>query len=225
VSRSRFDKYSLAILGSAVIWGCFWIPLRQVDKLGNGSFIFLGSAFVLPLLVLLPALLQRPRRILSWTPSVWIMGFTFCVAGCFYAEGTLRGNVARVILLFYLTPVWSTLLARIFLSEPITKRRLVTLCLGLSGMYVILGMQSALPIPQNQSEWFGLIAGMAWGISMVCLQKSSETPLIDLGLAIFLFYAPILALLTLVPGGRHWQFDTALLVPAAIIWVLALALI
>jgi len=212
-------------LASAILWGGFWIPLRKLDELGGGSIFLLGAAFFLPLLFLLPALIARPKRILDWSPSVWIMGLTFALAGSLYAEGAIRGNVARVILLFYLTPVWSTLLARFFLSEAITLRRLLTLCLGLSGMYVILGMESGLPIPQNIAEWFGLAAGIAWGVSMVCLQKSRTTPLIDLGMAIFLFYAPILALLTLVPGGRHWHFDSNLMVPAAILWVLALAFV
>lgn len=225
MSQSGFDKYSWAILGSAVLWGCFWIPLRVVDELGGGSFILLGAGFLIPLFVLLPICLKHCLQIRSWSPTVWLMAIMFCIAGCFYTEGALRGNVARVILLFYLTPVWSTLLARVFLSEKITRRRMLTLFLGLSGMYVILGMENALPLPQNLSEWFGLLAGIAWGIAMVCLQKSQHMPIRELALAIFFLYAPVLALLTLVPGGRHWQFDAEMLTVYALIWVLALALV
>lgn len=223
--ENTFDRRSLAILASAVLWGCFWIPLRQIDERSGGSILLTGSGFLLPLLVLLPQLLRNPMRIFSWGPNIWFMGLAFGIAGSFYAEGALRGNVARVILLFYLTPVWSTLLARIFLSEPITLRRLLTLCLGLLGMYVILGADNAMPIPQNMSEWFGLIAGIAWGISMVCLQKVKEAPLMDLALSIFLFYGLIFMLLSLIPGGRHWGLDTELLVPTTLLWVLALAFV
>jgi hypothetical protein len=54
-----------------------------------------------------------------------------CIA--LYAEALLRGSVARVILLFYLTPVWSTLLAWVFLGARITGVRIVTVALGLAG--------------------------------------------------------------------------------------------
>lgn len=222
---SAFDRHSLAILATAILWGCFWIPLRQLDLHGAGSIVFTGASFVLPLLFFLPHLLRTPARMLRWSPSVWLMGLTFALAACLYTEGTLRGNVARVILLFYLTPVWSTLLARIILKEPITTTRLMTLCLGLLGMSVILGSNTGLPLPATASEWMGLVAGMAWAVSMVCVQRAKTLPVADLSSVIFIFYPLVFITLALIPGGRQWTFQPELIVPAAVLWALALACI
>ena len=96
-----------------------------------------------------------------------------------YAEGVLRAHVARVILLFYLTPVWSTLLARVMLGEPITRRRMLTLLFGLSGLLVILDTEQANPLPRNVGEWLGLAAGFAWGLAMVHTRRARAYPLAD----------------------------------------------
>ncbi len=224
-NSTAFDRHSLAILATAVTWGCFWIPLRQLDLYGNGSIVFTGASFALPFLFFVPRLLRSPSQILQWSPLVWLLGFTFALAACLYAEGTLRGNVARVILLFYLTPVWSTLLARVFLNEPITARRLLTLCLGLLGMTVILGGGNSLPLPQTAAEWMGLVAGMAWAIAMVCVQKSRQEPVVDISCAIFMFYPLIFFALSLIPGGREWTFNSTMLAPAALLWILAVVVI
>lgn len=220
-----FDRYSNAILATTILWGTFWIPLRQLDALGNGSIFFTGAGMTLPLLILLPWLIKRRHRIAAVGLPILLLGISFAVAGSFYAEGALRGNVARVILLFYLTPVWSTLLARWMLNEPITHRRLITLALGLTGMYIILRVESWLPVPQDAAEWFGLIAGISWGFAMVFTQRCKSVAIIDLTAVIMLCYAVVFLSLSLLPGGREWSFDSSLLSGYAIVWILALALI
>lgn len=220
-----FDRHSKAILATTILWGTFWIPLRQLDALGQGSIVFTGAGMALPMVLFLPWLVTRFSHITAAGLHIWLLGLSFAVAGSFYAEGALRGNVARVILLFYLTPVWSTLLARWMLNEPITTRRLATLALGLAGMYVILGVDSWLPVPQDVAEWFGLIAGVSWGLAMVYTQRCKTVALGDLTAVVMLCYAFVFLSLSLIPGGREWAFDSSLLTGSAIIWILALALI
>ena len=224
-TKTAFDRYSLAILATTLLWGTFWIPLRQLDLLGGGSILYIGTGFLLPFLVLLPLLIKKRRQLIQAGTPLVILGLSFAIAGSFYAEGTLRGNVARVILLFYLTPVWSTLLARVFLKEPITRRRMVTLVLGLLGMSVILGNDSFIPIPSNISEWFGVIAGFSWGVAMVCAQRLPRVGALECTGVIFFFFPLVFVLLTLVPGGRTWSFNPELVIPITIAWILALAFI
>jgi drug/metabolite transporter (DMT)-like permease len=125
---------TLAILLSTLFWGTLWIPLRHLDEAGLGGPWATAAGFTLPLLVVVPFGLVRWRRIAA---AGWPLAHAgFLMAACFalYAEALLRGSVARVILLFYLTPAWSTLLARAFLGDRITGARLVTIALGLVGM-------------------------------------------------------------------------------------------
>ena len=91
------DRHTLAILATTILWGTFWIPLRVLDGLGNGSIYFTAAGVFLPVLMVLPWMIRHFRRIFSLNPGLWAIGITFAIATSFYAEGALRGNVARTI--------------------------------------------------------------------------------------------------------------------------------
>ena len=56
----------------------------------------------------------------------------------FYSTAIIYTDVVRAILLFYLTPVWATILARIFLGDAITVTRIVAMAVadGVAGRVV-----------------------------------------------------------------------------------------
>lgn len=222
--RSTTFWPTTAIVSSTLLWGTWWIPLRQVDALGvNGLWATL-AAFSLPLTVLLPMAAFRRRALLA---GGWVLlgaGLLVAASASLYAEGLIRGYIARVVLLFYLTPVWSVLLGRYCLSEPITARRTVTIVLGLSGMFVIFGIGEGIPYPRTAAEWMGLISGLCWAMGLVFLRRSQGVRIIDKTIATFLFLGVTLFLLSLIPGGRPWSGALDLSVPLAV-WLIGLALV
>jgi len=108
--------------------------------------------------------------------------------------------------LFYLTPVWSTLLARVMLAEPITRVRLISIALGLSGLWIILGDQSG-------------------SLPMVYVQKNRGANIVEMAFPILLCFAVSFLLLTLVPGGRAWSTLPAIQWQEVIIWIVLIAVI
>ncbi len=223
VSTASADALpTLAILASTVLWGTWWIPLRRLDAIGVGSIWATGGGLLVPALALLPVLFIHRRRIAAGRAPLMLGAFFFAAALALYAEGLLRGHIARVILLFYLTPVWSTLLARAMLGQPITGRRMLTLALGLAGMLVILEVDNASPLPRDAGEWLGLASGVVWGLAMVYAQRTPRHPVVDKTALQFVFAALLFAALTAIPGGRDWSMridiDTA-----ALAWLLAFA--
>jgi len=56
-----------------------------------------------------------------------------------YAIALNHTEVVRVLLLFYVTPIWSTLIGLAVLGERLTLSRLAALALALLGLVVILG--------------------------------------------------------------------------------------
>jgi drug/metabolite transporter (DMT)-like permease len=224
--RGRISHLSsdFAILASAVLWGTLWIPLRQIHDAGLSREWATAGSFLLPLLVLAPLALRRWRRIAASRWELARVGFWLALAIALYAEGVVRGPVARVVLLFYLTPVWSTLLARWQLGEPITGRRVATILLGLGGMLVLFGAEAGIPMPRAAAEWMGLAAGVAWAASMVHVNRTASHPPFDRVLAQFVFLGPLFLLVTLIPGGAgtaSFQVD-ALVAAAPRVLVLAL---
>ncbi len=217
---------SVAILISTLFWGTLWIPLRQLNEAGLGGPWATAAGFTLPLLVLSPFGVIRRRPIVAGGWPLVQAGFLMAACIALYAEALLRGSVARVILLFYLTPAWSMLLGRAFLGERITSARLVTIALGLTGMFVVFGIGTGLPVPHAAAEWMGLLSGVLWGWSMVALRRvpphASE---FDKVFVQFLFLGLLFVLFTLVPGGRVWTAPTSAAFVRGASWLLILGLV
>ena len=201
--RARsFGVLSVAISGA--IWGLLWIPLRGLDEWGFAG-AWSSVAFFLPgLVLLLPFAFSRWRRLRANVVKLALTGSLAGAALALYSVGLIWTDVARCILLFYLAPVWSTILARIFLPhQPITPSRAAALVLGLVGLVVILDNGNGLPLPGNPGDWAGLASGITWAAGSLMTYKDTETQPIDRVFA-FTLTATLCALgLTLLPYSEH----------------------
>jgi len=215
---------SLAILASTFLWGTLWIPLRQLNAAGIGDAWAIAASFSLPLLLLIPAALRQVPRLLSGGRPLLLVGIFMAISIALYAEGMLRGQVARVILLFYLTPVWSTLLGRVMLGEPITPLRILTIFLGLAGVVVLFGIEQGLPLPRSPADVMGLISGICWALAMVYMQKTNGLPTFDRVLLPFLFVGVAFLGLALIPGGRSLDLPSPDSLAAQSAWLFGFAL-
>ncbi len=100
----------LSLLLSATLWGVIWYPLRLLEQGGLAglwaTLIIYTTASLLGLVLALPYLGQLGRR-------PWLMLLLAAAAGwcnVSFILAMLEGTVMRVLLLFYLSPVWATLL-------------------------------------------------------------------------------------------------------------------
>lgn len=218
---------SLAILLSTVLWGTWWIPLRQLDELAGGTIWLVAAGIWVPALLFLPIFIATGGRVLRGGSAVLYCAVFYGLSATLYAEGALRGNVARVILLFYLTTVWSTLLARVMLNEPITRARVVSIVLGLTGMWIVLGSNSGglIPMPGSVAEWMGLTAGLCWALAMVYARKIGRIPVAEMAFPILCCFAVSMMLVTIIPGGRSWDMSLDVSFGVAVAWVLLIGLI
>lgn len=155
------------------MWGAFWIPLRWLDAHGLGgawvSVVFFAVAALAPL----PFMAKRQawaglsRQLLNGS----LMGAAFAL----YTVSLVLTDVIDAILLFYLTPVWSTLAGLFFLRERLTWSRGAAMLLGFSGMTFILGFDNGLPLPRNSGDWIALASGMLWAAgTLLSFRRPSE---------------------------------------------------
>lgn len=164
-SLSPSTMWASAIVAlSAIAWGCWWIPLRHIDGIGlKGdwtSVVVLGIAAV----CLAPFVLVRLGKLLRAGPMVWGAGLFFGAMFSTYQHGLINGDVVRVTLLFYLAPVWGTLLGMVFLGERFSRLRVAVIVMGFAGVAMILDYSEGIPTPQGPGEWMGLASGMAFAI-------------------------------------------------------------
>ena len=104
--------------------------------------------FAVPTILLLPVTILRFKSIKIAGISLQITAILSGVVLLCYTLAFLYTDVVRAMLLFYLTPVWSTLLAAILLTKPL-RQRIFAIFLAIMGMLIIFGLGQNFPIPKT----------------------------------------------------------------------------
>ena len=158
-------KASLACAYSGVAWGLFWIPLRGMDAAGITDAWATVMFYGVPLLLFSPWIVLNWRRIHAAGREMQFIGISTGVSLAFYSSALLYTEVVRALVIYYTTPVWSLLLARIVLGEEITLARVLAILFGVSGLLVMFGIESGLPLPGNVGDWMALAGAMIWAVA------------------------------------------------------------
>ena len=177
-----------ALIAGATVWGLMWYPYRVLAAAGvdgvPGTVLTYAVAFVAGLV---PFVWRRGWR--GVEPSWWLALIGLSAGGCNlgYVLGTLEGEVMRVLLLFYLSPLWTVLFSRLFLGERLGLAGAGLIGLSLAGAAVMLWRpELGAPWPAARAEWIGLVAGALFALSNVLIRKTSELPIDAKCLAVFL---------------------------------------
>ncbi len=166
---------TLAVAIGAAIWGIYWLPLRYIEQLGMSGVWAAVIANLVPLFILVPLSFRCYRDIRNEIRTIILIG-VFAGAGVtFYSIGLIYTTVVRATLLFYLTPVWSTLIGIALLNEQVKWNRWIAIAVGLGGLYCIVGADADIVKPLNMGDWFGIASGLCWGIGAVFIKKNPQT--------------------------------------------------
>lgn len=142
----------------------------------------------------MPVTILRFKSIKNGGISLQITAILSGVALLCYTLAFLYTDVVRAMLLFYLTPVWSTLLAAIILNETITWQRILAIILALMGMLIIFGLGRNFPIPKNVGDWLGILSGIIWAIATIRIRKHEGHSAVDMTIGFF-FWSMIASLI------------------------------
>ena len=217
----------LAVLFAAAMWGTMWIPARAMSNGGLDAGLVAALSTLVAIVALVPQLL-RNRAALVFSRRVWWISFLLGFGVALYWEGMVRGNVARVVLLFYLMPVWTVILSRLINGEAATRRRILGVALGLGGMMVVFSANGGIPLPSSLADYMGLAAGVMWALAIVlCARPGMEKTTLSQLLGSLLILAPSVWLLTLLPGSREATnvLEAQAGLVATVIWLAAFGLI
>ena len=203
---------SLCVAVSGIFWGLFWLVLRAFEDHGfTGAWPGL-IVYCVCFVFLLPYLPRRWHLIKPKAATIFVTGLFTGTAFALYAASLIMTDVVRTLLLFYLTPIWSTLLGIFLLGERVTTGRVSALVLGFIGLLVVLGLGEGFPWPRNLGDWLGLAAGMFWSYGTVKAFEDKTIATYDLMLVFVFGGAIVLALFVLFGGtvfGRPPSADEA----------------
>jgi len=160
---------SVTLAAGAALWGLYWIPIRAIEEAGVLAYWAGPTIFGASTLVFIPLLVLRLRNYVTHWRHILLPGLLAGFAFALYIASLNLTDVVRAIMLFYLTPLWSTLLGMLFLKERLTPNRVVALVLAFGGLYVVLVVDNGLPWPRNTGDWFALLSGLCWSVASVKL--------------------------------------------------------
>jgi len=157
-----------------LVWGCNWPILKLgVTELAPLTF----RAITLPFAAIGLLLVARFSGDAIRVPRAWwgrvatLAIFNIAAWNGFILFGVQQMPAGRSAILAYTMPLWATAIAALMLHEPLSKRKLAGLALGVTGMGLLIGDELRL----MQSKPFGvamiLTAAVMWAFGTVLLRK------------------------------------------------------
>lgn len=225
-SRAAGLLPALALVFNAFTWGLSWYPLRLLQGAGVHALWATTLIYVVAVAVIG---LHQPRAIgqVLRTPALWVLVLASGTTNASFNWAMTLGDVVRVVLLFYLMPLWTVLLARVLLHERLTPMALLRVALALGGAGIVLWPEggAGLPLPRSLSDWLAVGGGFSFALNNVMLRREAAQPEEARALAMFGGGAIIAGTLA---GALALQGSVALPPAPATPWVagvLALALL
>lgn len=200
--------------------------MRALEDAGLHGLWITVVYFLVPTIGLLPVTLWRWRHVRAGGIQLQLTALISGGALLLYTTSIVYTDVVRAILLFYLMPVWATILARIYLGDKITRIRIIAMVLAIFGMLTIFGLGAQFPMPQNIGDWLGLAAGFVWAIAMVRIRQAEDHSAIELTVGFFqwsLVFSALAAVL-LAPGYIPSVAEVSSALPQLLVFMLLLVL-
>ena len=223
-----FKSYpNLTVIISCIFWGTYWIPLRYINNNNNASVWPLFLSFLLLALILLKPLLKSIINVFINKNYFFLVGCFFAALGIsLYSESLLRGEIAKVVVLFYLCPIWGTIFARLILKHSFTLKRIISIILGLIGLEIIVGFEKGIVLPSTTVEWIALLAGLMWAMSITIFNLAKTTSGVEKTSLTACLIPFIYLFLCFIPGGRNLVISENLLsIHSIYIWMILFAII
>ena len=171
---SKPERIALAgLLTGALVWGLIWYPYRLLEGLGLSGVTATLATYAVALAGGAVAF-RSAWPSLRPTPLVLAIALATGACNLGYVLGMLQGEVMRVLLLFYLAPLWTVPLARFILGERLNGAGAAVVALSLAGAVTMLWRpELGMPGPARPAEWLGLGAGFCFALSNVLSRRAA----------------------------------------------------
>ena len=176
----------LLLFFSASLWGLTWWPVKNFAAAGlSGPWLTLLSYGPVGLAGLYFVWCERA----AWRRQLGLfllLGLVGGWANTAFINALLLGDVVRVMLLFYLSPIWSVLGGRLFLGEKVGPRRMLAVALALAGLWFVIGGTQAFNAPLSTSDLLALSAGLAFAGNNLISRATQSVPMVSKTVVVFM---------------------------------------
>lgn len=204
-------------------WGLTWLPIKYFAERGIDGPMLVFIAFSAALLLILPFFI---RQYSQWKKCIGFM-LLIAIFGGFanlaFQTAISSGNVVRVMILFYLLPVWSVLGGRIFLKEKIDRIRIMTVALALSGAFLILGGVDIFDQLPGVIDLLAIGSGFALAMNNLVFRATQNIPMPSKVSAMYIGCVLMIGIYLLSTAQQSYDFtanDAGLAALYGILWLL-----
>ncbi|MFN3594485.1 MAG: DMT family transporter [Thiobacillaceae bacterium] len=166
-----------ALLVAAFVWGVIWYPYRLLEAAGVSGSLATLATYAVALAVSLPFFVKQTLAYRHRWRGLLAVALASGWTNLAYVLAVLHGEVMRVMLLFYLAPLWTVIFARLLLGERPHLLGYLVIALALTGAVTMLYPgDGRLPLPANAAEWLGLSAGLGFALANVLSRRVGDIP-------------------------------------------------
>lgn len=198
------SSYTLLILVAAsIMWGLSWLPLKALNQMGIEGIPLTFIAYGAITLVLLPLLIMQRERWRGegrWLLLIAVLGGYANIA---FTCAMIYGEVVRVMVLFYLLPVWGVLGGRIFFGEKIDAARAMAVTIALTGAFLVLGGFNAFDGRISWSDGLALSASITFGANNLLFRARQAAP-VPIKVAAMLIGCFVIAAVLVIAQIQAW---------------------
>lgn len=215
----------IVLFAASILWGLSWLPLKQINGMGIDGIALSMGAYGLLAFALTPLLLRQYARWREHKKAMLLILLLGGGANLAFTYALINGEVIRVMVLFYLLPVWGVLGGKFFLKEEVDRWRWLGAGLAVTGAFVILGGFDALAGAPGWIDLIALLSGLLFAMNNLVFRAAAAVPVTSKITAMF-YGCFALAVMLLALGAETIPYDVAptawgALVLYALFWLLA----
>ena len=213
-----------SLLFGAFVWGIIWYPYRLMANAGVSGIYSSFYVFILTIAIALPYFFIAKKKVPIWSKDFWLLALVAGYTNISYVLAVIDGEVVRVMLLFYLSPVWTIFLAHFMLNEDTQKRHYIAVFISLIGAFIMFWEPGYLIHLDSRSDWLALSSGLGFAITNVMTRKNAHMTVNQKALAIWLGVIVVAMICIMFDKNTMPTLDFFRPVDAAIMMVIALSL-
>ncbi|MEY4843168.1 MAG: hypothetical protein RL195_598 [Pseudomonadota bacterium] len=213
-----------SLLFGAFVWGIIWYPYRLMANAGVSGIYSSFYVFILTIAIALPYFFITKKKVPIWSKDFWLLALVAGYTNISYVLAVIDGEVVRVMLLFYLSPVWTIFLAHFMLNEDTQKRHYIAVFISLIGAFIMFWEPGYLIHLDSKSDWLALSSGLGFAITNVMTRKHEHMTVNQKALAIWLGVIVVAMICIMFDKNAMPTLDFFRPVDAAIMMAISLSL-
>jgi len=167
------------LLFAATLWGISWYPIRFLEDSGiDGLWVSL-LVYSGTLLVALPFIFKYRYDFINNKWSLFVIAVLVGWLNIAFILAVLEGQIVRVLLLFYLSPVWAALLGWLILKEQMHVYAWFMIVVAMVGAVIMLwSPELGMPLPKDRADWLALSSGFCFAFANMMIRRTEQVPIV-----------------------------------------------